>query len=389
VILAAGYGTRLLPVTKAQPKEMLPLVDKPVIHYAVEEAVASGIRDIIIVTAIGKRAVEDYFDRSRDIEDLLAEKGDLERLEEIRRISQMADFAYVRQGEPRGLGDAVLKARHLVDEPFVLILPDDVIIGEPPVTQQLMECFGRRGVSVIAVQEVSERETSSYGIVAGEAINDRETRLTRLVEKPPPGEAPSNWANAGTWLFEPGVLDHIPDERMDRSLEQLVFPSVIAEGLRVQGFPSDAYWMDVGTSERYLQLHRDLLEGRIAGLLPAGIATQPLVGEACQVWQDATISGRVILGRGCRVGGLACVQGPSVLGDDCVVRERALVAGSVLWSNVKVGAGAVVRDSILGDGCWVGDDAVVDGAVLANGAKVKQGVRLVPGARLEPDEVAG
>jgi len=209
VILAAGYGTRLLPVTKAQPKEMLPLVDKPVIHYAVEEAVASGIRDIIIVTAIGKRAVEDYFDRSRDIEDLLAEKGDLERLEEIRRISQMADFAYVRQGEPRGLGDAVLKARHLVDEPFVLILPDDVIIGEPPVTQQLMECFGRRGVSVIAVQEVSERETSSYGIVAGEAINDRETRLTRLVEKPPPGEAPSRLAIVGRYLLTPAVFDAI------------------------------------------------------------------------------------------------------------------------------------------------------------------------------------
>ena len=209
MILAAGYGTRLLPVTKAQPKEMLPLVDKPVIHYAVEEAVASGIRDIIIVTAIGKRAVEDYFDRSRDIEDLLAEKGDLERLEEIRRISQMADFAYVRQGEPRGLGDAVLKARHLVDEPFVLILPDDVIIGEPPVTQQLMECFGRRGVSVIAVQEVSERETSSYGIVAGEAINDRETRLTRLVEKPPPGEAPSRLAIVGRYLLTPAVFDAI------------------------------------------------------------------------------------------------------------------------------------------------------------------------------------
>ena len=170
---------------------------------------ASGIRDIIIVTAIGKRAVEDYFDRSRDIEDLLAEKGDLERLEEIRRISQMADFAYVRQGEPRGLGDAVLKARHLVDEPFVLILPDDVIIGEPPVTQQLMECFGRRGVSVIAVQEVSERETSSYGIVAGEAINDRETRLTRLVEKPPPGEAPSRLAIVGRYLLTPAVFDAI------------------------------------------------------------------------------------------------------------------------------------------------------------------------------------
>ncbi len=210
MILAAGYGTRLLPATKSQPKEMLPLVDRPIIHYAVEEAVGAGVQQVTIVTSIGKRAVEDYFDRSRDIEDLLAEKGDFERLEEIRRISKMADFAYVRQGEPRGLGDAVLTARHVVgDEPFVLILPDDVILGEPSVTQQLVDCFNAHHASVVAVEEVPEAATPSYGIVAGEALDDRVTRLSLLVEKPALGTVASRLAIVGRYLLTPAVFDAI------------------------------------------------------------------------------------------------------------------------------------------------------------------------------------
>src|SRR3972149_1938099 len=189
---------------------MLPLVDRPIIHSAVEEAVRAGIEQVTIVTSIGKRAVEDYFDRSRDIEDLLKEKGDLERLDEMRRISEMADFAYVRQGEPRGLGDAVLCARHVVGaEPFALILPDDVIIGEPSAAQQLIDCFLRPRASVVAVEEVTEEQTSSYGIVAGEALNDRETRLSQLVEKPAPGTAPSRLAIVGRYVLTPTVFDAI------------------------------------------------------------------------------------------------------------------------------------------------------------------------------------
>src|SRR5215211_104767 len=154
-MLAAGYGTRLLPATKSQPKEMLPLVDKPIIHYAVEEAVDSGIEQVIIVTSMAKRAVEDYFDRSRDVEGVLAAKGDTQGVEALRRISDMADFVYVRQGEQRGLGDAVMTARRAVDdEPFVLILPDDVLVGEPPVTRQLSEQFHKQEASVVAVEEV-------------------------------------------------------------------------------------------------------------------------------------------------------------------------------------------------------------------------------------------
>jgi UTP--glucose-1-phosphate uridylyltransferase len=210
VILAGGYGTRLLPATKAQPKETLPLVDRPIIHYAVEEAVNAGIHQIVIVTNIGKRAVEDYFDRSRDIEDMLEEKGDFERLEEIRRISRMADFAYVRQGEPRGLGDAVLTARHLVgDDAFALILPDDVIVGARPVTGQLIDVFSERHASVVAVQEVPENETSNYGIVDGHQLDERVMQVRRLVEKPPLGTAPSRLAIVGRYLLTPEIFEAI------------------------------------------------------------------------------------------------------------------------------------------------------------------------------------
>ncbi|HEX5368099.1 MAG TPA: UTP--glucose-1-phosphate uridylyltransferase GalU [Dehalococcoidia bacterium] len=210
VILAAGYGTRMLPVTKSQPKEMLPLVDKPVIHYAVEEVLASGIDQIVIVTAIGKRAVEDYFDRSRDVEDLLAKKGDTARLKQILEISQMANIAYVRQGEARGLADAVSTARHLVeDEPFVLVLPDDVIVDGTPATKQLIDCYYEHHGGVVAVEEVPESEVSSYGIVEGETIDDHVTRLRRMVEKPPVHEAPSRLAIVGRYLLTPAVWSAI------------------------------------------------------------------------------------------------------------------------------------------------------------------------------------
>jgi UTP--glucose-1-phosphate uridylyltransferase len=165
---------------------------------------------VIIVTAIGKRAVEDYFDRSRDIEALLEEKGDLERLEEVRNVSKMANIAYVRQGEAKGIGDAVLTARHLVgDEPFVLMLPDDVMVGTPPATAQLISAFDKYGASIVCVEEVPDHETSSYGIVDGVPVDDRVTRLTRLVEKPPRGTAPSNLAIVGRYLFTPSVFEAI------------------------------------------------------------------------------------------------------------------------------------------------------------------------------------
>ncbi len=210
VILAAGYGTRMLPATKALPKEMLTLVDRPVIHYAVEELANSDIEQVIIVTAAGKGAIEDYFDRSRDIEDLLQQKGDVERLEQVRLVSKMADISYVRQPQARGLADAVNTARAQVgDEPFVLVLPDDIVAAETPVTRQILDCFEQYRGSVVAVCEVPEAEVSSYGIVAGEAIDDRVTKLSHMVEKPSVENTPSRLAIVGRYVLTPAVWSAI------------------------------------------------------------------------------------------------------------------------------------------------------------------------------------
>jgi UTP--glucose-1-phosphate uridylyltransferase len=210
VILAAGYGTRLLPATKSTPKEMFPLVDKPAIQYSVEEAVGAGLTQVIIVTSAGKRSIEDYFDRNSDIEAQLTAKGDRQRLAELERLHTMADFMFVRQARQNGLGDAVRTARAAVhDEPFVLFLPDDIVLGEPSPSQELIAAYEKHGASVIAVEEVDPNETGSYGIVAGDTVDERTTRLTTLVEKPDPSVAPSNLAIVGRYLLTPTVFDAI------------------------------------------------------------------------------------------------------------------------------------------------------------------------------------
>jgi len=207
VVLAAGYGTRLLPATKAQPKEALPLVDKPIIQYTVEEAAASGLEQVIIVTASGKRAVEDHFDRSLELEQALREKGDLDRLEEIRRISDLADIVYVRQKEQLGVGHAVLIVRDVVgQEPFVLFFPDDVIIADVPVARQMLDVFEEYGAPILAVERVSPADIESYGIVDPEPVRDRLVRVRGLVEKPKPEEAPSDLGIVGRYVLTPDIF---------------------------------------------------------------------------------------------------------------------------------------------------------------------------------------
>jgi UTP--glucose-1-phosphate uridylyltransferase len=208
VVLAAGYGTRLLPATKAQPKESLPLVDKPIIQYTVEEAVAAGIKQVCIVTAAGKRAVEDHFDRTFELEMALQEKGDHTRLREIQRVSELADIVYVRQREQKGVGHAVLQARDVVgNEPFLLMFPDDVTMADPPVSKQMVDVFEKHGGSVIAVQEVPDAEVEQYGIVGGQDLGGGVFRLDRLIEKPKLEEAPSRLAIVGRYVLTPAIFD--------------------------------------------------------------------------------------------------------------------------------------------------------------------------------------
>jgi len=208
VIPAAGLGTRFLPATKAQPKEMLPVVDKPAIQYVVEEAVAAGITDILIITGRGKRSIEDHFDRSFELEHFLELKGDARKLEAVRAISEMADIHYIRQKQPLGLGHAVLIAeRHIGDQPFAVLLGDD-IIGEP-LLNRMVAVHERYGRSVIALQEVPQEEIRFYGAVKPEAVEENLVKVVDIVEKPEPAVAPSNLAAIGRYVFTPEIFSEL------------------------------------------------------------------------------------------------------------------------------------------------------------------------------------
>jgi UTP--glucose-1-phosphate uridylyltransferase len=223
VFPAAGLGTRFLPATKAQPKEMLPLVDKPIIQYGVEEAVASGIDNILLVTGRGKNAIEDHFDVSVELESFLEARGKRDQLDEVRKISNLINFAYVRQGEPLGLGHAVLVTRELVgDEPFAVILGDDVIDADPPAMKQLIDVFDRLGGPVIAVERVPRDEISSYGVIAVEpntSLGDGVYQIRDLVEKPPKDEAPSDLAIIGRYVLTPDIFPVLEKIKSDRTGE--------------------------------------------------------------------------------------------------------------------------------------------------------------------------
>jgi UTP--glucose-1-phosphate uridylyltransferase len=223
VFPAAGLGTRFLPATKAQPKEMLPLVDKPIIQYGVEEAVASGIDNIILVTGRGKNAIEDHFDVSVELESFLEARGKRVQLDEIRKISNLINFAYVRQGEPLGLGHAVLVTRELVgNEPFAVVLADDVIDADPPAMRQMMDVFARVGGPVLAVERVPHEQVSDYGVVDVDPdarLGDGVHLVRDLVEKPPRDEAPSDLAIIGRYILTPDIFPALQAIKSDRTGE--------------------------------------------------------------------------------------------------------------------------------------------------------------------------
>ncbi|MDQ0223890.1 UTP--glucose-1-phosphate uridylyltransferase GalU [Metabacillus niabensis] len=218
IIPAAGLGTRFLPATKALPKEMLPIVDKPTIQYIVEEAVASGIEDIIIISGRGKRSIEDHFDQTYELEDALMKKNKLSLFHEVQKITNLANIHYIRQKEPKGLGHAINCARSFVgNEPFAVLLGDDIVMSEKPCLQQLIEVFNRYHSSIVGVQKVSEDEVSQYGIIKpkGSEIDENILNIETLVEKPKKEEAPSQYAILGRYILRPeifSILNTLPPD---------------------------------------------------------------------------------------------------------------------------------------------------------------------------------
>lgn len=257
IIPAAGLGTRFLPATKAQPKEMLPIVDKPTIQYIVEEAVASGIEDILIITGRSKRAIEDHFDHTLEIELLLEQKGNVELLNVVQDISNMVDIHYVRQKEPRGLGHAVFCARKFVgNEPFAVLLGDDIIVSENPCLKQLIDVYDEYQGSVLGVQQVRRSDVSKYGIVepAGNAT-ERTVRVKSLVEKPAIDKAPSNIAVLGRYIIEPEIFDilkkTVPGAGGEIQLTDALKVLADLKGMYAHIFEGKRY--DVGDKLGYLQ----------------------------------------------------------------------------------------------------------------------------------------
>ncbi len=256
VIPAAGLGTRFLPATKAQPKEMLPLVDKPAIQYVVEEAVSVGITDILVITGRGKRSLEDHFDRSFELEYYLEEGGKLEELAEMRRIAEMADIHYVRQGEPKGLGHAVLVAsEHVGSLPFAVLLGDDIMHPDAGVLAGMLAVYEQYGHSVVALKEVPPEDISSYGCAAVRPLEENIVQVEDLVEKPSPEEAPSNLAVMGRYVFGPEIFEVLAETKPGRGGEIQLTDAIksLAEHEPVYGWTFRNGRFDVGNKLDYLE----------------------------------------------------------------------------------------------------------------------------------------
>ncbi|HEX9716712.1 MAG TPA: UTP--glucose-1-phosphate uridylyltransferase GalU [Actinomycetota bacterium] len=265
VIPAAGLGTRFLPATKAQPKEMLPIVDKPAIQYVVEEAVRAGVSDILIITGRGKRSIEDHFDRSFELEHFLETKGKFDELKEVREISEMAMIHYIRQRDPLGLGHAVLVAEdHVAGEPFAVLLGDDIISERTPLLQEMLKVHERYGRSVIAVQEVPRSEIGLYGAIQPEFVEERLARIVSIVEKPAPDEAPSNLAAIGRYILTPEIFDSLrsiaPGKGGEVQLTDAI--NLLAQEQAVYAYVFEDGRFDVGNKLDYLKATVELAVDR-------------------------------------------------------------------------------------------------------------------------------
>jgi len=271
VIPAAGFGIRFLPATKAMPKEMLPIIDKPVIQFVVEEAINAGITDIIIVTGRGKRAIEDHFDFCPELERFLEKKGKIKALEEVRKISEMANIHYIRQKEPLGLGHAILCAKdHVGNEPFIVMLGDDFYVSKVSHIMQLLDAYNRLGHSVLSVKEVAKQDTSRYGIIDGQKIDEKTLLIKSIIEKPSPEKAPSNIAWMGRAILTPEIFGFLEKTKPGVGGEIQLTDAIkeMCKTNEVYAFYYEGKRYDVGTVMEYLK-----------AIVDFGIAREDINGE--------------------------------------------------------------------------------------------------------------
>ena len=262
VIPAAGFGTRFLPLTKAQPKEMLSVVDRPTIQWVVEEALDAGITDILIITGRGKRAIEDHFDRSIELESALEKAGKYDELAKVRKVSELANIHYIRQKTQNGLGDAVLCAKqHVGDSPFVIMLGDTICQGAPNCTSGLIDIYEKYNSSVFAVMDVLSNETDRYGIIDGKIIDENIWNVSQMVEKPEPKDAPSNLGILGRYLFTPDLFEYQSQvaDGVGGEIQLTDAMSLMAEKTEMLAWRFPGKRFDIGTLEDWFKAHTELV----------------------------------------------------------------------------------------------------------------------------------
>ena len=256
IIPAAGLGTRFLPVTKAQPKEMLPIVDKPTIQYIIEEAIASGIEDILIITGRGKRAIEDHFDRSFELEEELKKRNQEELLCQVREIANLVDIHYIRQKEPKGLGHAIYCAKSFIgDEPFAVLLGDDIVDSEVHCLKQMIDVYNKYKTSILGVQPVDPKDVSKYGIVSGNKVDERIYKVKDLIEKPDQDSAPSNIAILGRYIISPMLFQYLANAKPGKNGEIQLTDSLkeLAKHEAMYAYDFIGRRYDVGNKQGFLE----------------------------------------------------------------------------------------------------------------------------------------
>jgi mannose-1-phosphate guanylyltransferase len=356
VILAGGAGTRLRPLTYARRKELVPLLNRPLLEYRLLNLRQHGVSEIVLACSQGMREVEDHF-------------GDGSALG--------VRLQYCYEDRRLGSGRAVKEAARFSGATGTLVVCNGDILTNLDLTGMIER--HRRTGATLSMSLAPVHDPWTYGVAE---VSD-DLRILSFVEKPPRGEEPSNLVNAGTWLWEPEMLDRIPDDETavrDGFSERVLFPGVIAAGARVQGFEEDL-WVDVGSSDRYMTASR-LLLARSMRELDAEVA----VGDGSSIADDVQFDGNVLVGRRVAIGAGTRIIGPAVIGDDTIIGSGVTIAGSILWEETRIGDGARVSGSIVAAYAGIGDRAVVVDAVLGNGAEVEEGHAPEPGISVMPGD---
>ena len=359
VILVGGEGTRLRPLTSNITKAMVPVLNRPFLEHLLGYLKSHGIEDIILAMSYLPRPIQSYFGDGAEMELILS---------------------YFTEAEPLGTAGAVKNAQKLLDEPFFVFNGD--ILTEIDLTDMMNQHRHTKAKISIALTPVED--PTIYGVVETDAGG----MVRRFIEKPKREEVASNMINAGIYIVEPEVLELIPPDK-PTMFEHHVFPPLLEKGEPMAGYPSESYWIDIGTPEKYRRLNHDLLLGKAPSLFKAIRGVQ--IGERSRIDPLATIKAPVLIGEGCVIGGGARITGPAVLGPECRIEAGAVIEGAVLWNKVRVGQKAVLRNCIAASNCQIGEGSQVpencvlgDGVVVGKGNKLTEGSRIDPGKKIAP-----